>query len=690
MRRLWFDLETRSPVPITEGTYRYAEQAEVLLFIYAVDDGPVQVYEPLSQQMPQELHEVLSDPRTEMAAHNVAFDRTILLACGYKYPLHASRFFCTMTAARMVRLPGSLDQLCRALGLPDAYSKRDGNKLIKRFCIPNALNKFTQPADAPGEWKRFVDYAIHDVVAMRECMKRIPNVMNEVERGLYTYTALMNDRGVLIDRTLAVRATFNVTELKAKLRLEARRLADDAEFNVVSQQALLAYLKQFGIELVDARQATLEAFVESEQASVLPGEVLALLRTRLKTSKAAVAKYPTVLKRLNRDDRLRGLIAHAGAGNTHRDSSVGPQFQNLARPVWLDERFTMEEACQIAKDGTAEFYFDDPLQLYSDCVRGLVIPAAGHKLCVADLSNIEGRSIVWLANEEWKLKYFRDFDEKKIRFDNYVAAYAKAFNIAPSTVTKDQRQVGKVMELAFSFGGSTGAFITFAAIYRVDLDKMARSVRETADSALWADCESGYDWFNEKGMTYGISKDTWTGCYYLVKAWRAAHPQVVAMWEKSEVSMKNAINNPGVWFEAARGCHFYNDGGWMYARLPSGRMMVFPMARIEEGANGREGIVYMGVNSFTKKFGVQRTYGGRLAENWTQSFARDVLLWNVPMIEQEGYPIVARIHDELITEPPDNDSFSGARLAALMSTRQQWCPDLPLAATGEDLYRYQK
>ena len=691
MKRLWFDLETRSPIPINEGTYRYAEMVEILLFIYAFDDGEVAVWDVVSgAPMPAELHAALSDERVELAAHNVAFDRTVLMAaCGDRYPLIPERFYCTMTAARMARMPGSLDALCKALELPNTYAKKDGKALIKKFCIPAPDGHYVQPYDDPGAWKRFVTYAIDDVVAMRECMKRIPDVLNATERALYGYTTRMNDRGIRIDKQLAVTCAHQAVKFKAQFKAEARRLTGDDEFNVISQQALLAYLRERGVFLEDARLSTLQDFLESEHATLLPMEVLKVLSTRLKANKAAVAKFPAVIKRLNRDDRLRGLIAHAGAGNTHRDTSVGPQFQNLARPVLLGENFTMEQACEIAKDGTAELYFEDPMQFLSDCVRGMVIPDPGKKLCVADLSNIEGRSVVWLAKEEWKLQYFRDFDAGRIRFDNYVMAYAKAFGIEPKAVSKAQRQVGKVMELAFSYGGSIGAFITFAAIYRVDLDAMSLAVREAGDPALWKECESSFDWFEEKKMTYGLSLATWTGCYYLVKAWRAAHSEVVDSWTRSEEMFKAAIRNPGNWFEALNGCHFFNNAGWVFARLPSGRMMVFPMAREEQGT-GKSSITFMGVNSFTRKWGVQRTYGGRLVENFTQSFARDVLLWSVPLVEAAGYPVVLRVHDEFVTETPDDPAFTGEGLAKLMSAGQPWCPGLPLAAVGEDLYRYQK
>ena len=45
---LWNDLETYSTVPIGNGAWAYAEKAEVMLWAYAIDDGPVSVWDMCS------------------------------------------------------------------------------------------------------------------------------------------------------------------------------------------------------------------------------------------------------------------------------------------------------------------------------------------------------------------------------------------------------------------------------------------------------------------------------------------------------------------------------------------------------------------------------------------------------------------------------------------------------------------
>ncbi len=41
---LWLDLEAFGEVPIKNGTHAYAENVEIMLFAWAIDTAPVQVW----------------------------------------------------------------------------------------------------------------------------------------------------------------------------------------------------------------------------------------------------------------------------------------------------------------------------------------------------------------------------------------------------------------------------------------------------------------------------------------------------------------------------------------------------------------------------------------------------------------------------------------------------------------------
>ena len=79
-----------------------------------------------------------------------------------------------------------------------------------------------------------------------------------------------------------------------------------------------------------------------------------------------------------------------------------------------------------------------------------------------------------------------------------------------------------------------------------------------------------------------------------------------------------------------------------------------------------------------------------IVHNCVQAIARDVFMCGFRAAEREGYAVVSRVHDELITEVPDDPRYNAGRLSALMATNPPWAVGLPLAAAGREMYRYAK
>ena len=131
--KLWLDLETYSGDDLKEvGTYVYAENAEILLFAYAVDEGPVAVWDCTSEDAPSELLSALHDA-TEVWAANAQFDKAILAGpAGAHLPrIELTRWRCSMAQALSHALPASLGDLCTVLKVPEDQAKnKEGKKLI--------------------------------------------------------------------------------------------------------------------------------------------------------------------------------------------------------------------------------------------------------------------------------------------------------------------------------------------------------------------------------------------------------------------------------------------------------------------------------------------------------------------------------------------------------------------------------
>lgn len=348
----------------------------------------------------------------------------------------------------------------------------------------------------------------------------------------------------------------------------------------------------------------------------------------------------------------------------------------------------------------------DVMQLTSDCIRGTIIAPPGRKLVVADLANIEGRTLAWLAGEEWKLDAFRAYDTfvldehgrripekddfKRVGPDLYKVAYARSFNIDPKDAVGQKRQIGKVMELGLGYEGGVAAFLTFAAVYRMDLERLADAVHSTASKEALAAGYRMHEWALKqpgmKALAKGLPQNVYVACEVLKAAWREAHAMTKALWKQAKDSTAAAIELPGTVFEIGEHLKVRRDGAWLRLRLPSGRYLCYLQPKVAEDGQ----ISYMGVNQYTRQWTRIKTYGGKLIENATQAAARDVLAANMPTVDAAGYEIVLSVHDELITETPDDSRFSSDELARLMSVVPAWAEGLPLSAAGFETYRYRK
>ena len=686
MNTTWLDLETFSTIPIKHGVHRYAERAEILLFAYAFDDAPVSLWDVTRDEMPTDLADTLRDPTTLITAHNSAFDRTILRHCLPDLCPPIERWRDTMVMALAHSLPAALGQLCEVLRIPTDQAKdKAGKRLIQLFCQPRPKNVKIRRATAethPIEWSRFCDYAKLDIIAMRECFKSMP-VWNSTpdELALWHLDQQINDRGVQIDLDLARAAVRATDREQARLADRTQELTEGAVAAATQRDALLRHiLESYSIDLPDLQQATLERLIESSHS--LPAEVAELLSIRLSASSTSTAKYQKIMECTSRDGRLRGLLQFNGASRTGRWAGRGPQFHNLPRGDVHGAE--LDAGIAALKSDCEDLLVDDVMGLCTSAIRGVIVAPPGRKLVVCDLSNIEGRVAAWLSGEAWKLDAFRDFDAGT-GHDLYILAYAKSFSCDPEYVTKDQRMIGKIQELALQYGGGANAFATFARAYGIDMDDMATKAKAVLPSETWDSASSLLKFMQKQGATSDLSDLAWTACDSFKRLWREAHPAIVRYWTTLDHAAAHAINNPREETEAGL-CGLEMRGKWLRIRMPSGRYLCYP--DIDRGENDK--LSYAGIHQFTRKWTRVDTRGPKLLENLTQAVSRDILAHGLRLAEAEGYRIVLSVHDELIAEVTDTPAYSVQGLAACMSATPDWASDLPLAAAGFETYRYKK
>lgn len=344
------------------------------------------------------------------------------------------------------------------------------------------------------------------------------------------------------------------------------------------------------------------------------------------------------------------------------------QLQNLPQNH-LDHIDEVRELLRRRDMETLELLYDSIPDVLSQLIRTALIADEGKTFLVADYSAIEARVIAYLAGERWRQEVFSG--DGKI----YEASYAKAFNVPIESVKKGspERQKGKIMELALGYGGGTNALLAFGA------DKLGLNENELQE---------------------------------LVTAWRNASPMIPGLWRRVEDAARQALEYPGrrvtvmrkyrdplrrAENEALTGktgysqdflaggevCTFWRDTDALRCKLPSGRVLSYWQARIENGS-----VVFMGQNQTTRKWEKTQTWGGRLVENIVQAFARDCLAEAMVRLADSGYNIAFHVHDEVIVEAPETESWHS--IAEIMSKPLDWAPDLLLRADGYETKFYKK
>lgn len=700
MTKLWIDRETFSELDLTEvGTYQYAEHAHDLLLAYAIDDEPARVWDCTCEPCPEELFEAMQEA-DEVWAHNAQFDKAVHNGPAQRHlpRIELSRWRCSMALALSHALPASLSDLCEVLKVPENLSKlAEGKKLVQLFTRPQPANRKLRIASRhthPAEWGRFKAYAANDIEAMRESVKRMPRWNWSAEAiAEWHCDQRINERGFAVDRDLARAGAEAAVIEKERIGSQFRDLTAGVVDRPSQRQQFLNYLNtRFGLTLDNTRSDTFQQEIKRPD---LPAECKDLMRLSIAANKTSTAKYAALEPAIQSDDRFRGGLQFAGASRTRRWAGRLFQPQNLpSRGLPDAEVIESYIACLKAVGADVDLFFDNLMLLGAAALRGLVVASLGHKLEVADLSNIEGRMLAWVSGEGWKLKAFREYDAG-VGPDLYKVTASIITGIPAMEVPKSLRNsIGKVADLASGYMGGVPGYQNFARAYNVKLADYWDALQKNVDPALIVKARQNFDqWGRDQATSLEISDLEWVASETCKLAWRARHPATVRFWYSLQDAAKNAIRNWGSVFEVNEHIRVkgitHLDQRWLVVRLPSGRYLTYFDPRLVDDT-----ITYMGEateeGKTTRQWVRVWTHGGKMTGNVCQTLARDILAPSLLEAEARGYTPVLTVHDEVITEVPDTPEFDADGLVRILATNPKWATGLPLAAAGFEAYRYKK
>lgn len=655
------DFESFSFADLTiEGAYRYSTDpsTEVILASYKVDDGPIQRWRP-GEPYPFEGYD------GPIFAWNAQFERLVwwyVLAEQHGWPIiPLERFYCVAAQSRANALPGKLDSASRCLRI---RHKKDmeGHKLMKRICIPIDGQRYEPTTD---ELERLHAYCDRDVEAEAE-LTGLMRPLSEQEWATYHAAERINDEGVGVDLPFAKAAVGYAEE-------ERRVFAHDLEVltgGEVSAHTQHLRVKKWVLPRVDEpvvkmmtryvddeKKHSLDKAVrhnilerEDEEPGFVPEDVLKVLEIVDLASRSSIAKYKAMVERhmpsewTGGANRLCGLYLPFGAGQTGRMSSVAVQVHNLMRDV-LDNAQEAIDAF-IRGDRAALDEMGHVIPMLSKLLRPALVPDPGNFHGWGDWSAIEARVLPWLSAEPTADPFLQ-------MFHNDVDVYIETMK----SMGLPGRQEAKVVVLSLGYAGGIGALRAMARNYGVYVDE-----------------DEGQRW---------------------VWGWRDRNPWAGRFWRNLWGAAFHAIEAPGSIRAAGRVAYCYNPDvlnglGALWCRLPSGRVLTYPGARIElvetPWGEERPGITAIKGNWLPKQgekeWPRMILWNGLAAENVTQATAADILLDALKACLRAKLRVVAHTHDEIVLEASKRNIKRQADwLKNIMELQPNWAETpIPLKA----------
>lgn len=631
----------------------------------------------LHRDIPAELASI-DWSRTLLLCHNTAFDGLILQ---HHYGVVPAAYLDTLSMARALHgnaIRADLDTVARFYG--------KGNKLEDVLMRTQGIEDLELPEHKELLLKTAA-YCIVDTDLCHDIFWEMAKKLPSLEFELIHYTINMFANPVLeIDLQLAAEARDEeiarrealfkkcipdeaVTEWRAAHRGKADRELTDHQVRakLLRKDAFYAdMLREFGVEPPRKWSTKQDKMVESFSKDLL----VALQEAIQPDAEDGEDLYDLLQARIDANSTITVTRAERLI-NLGKNGWKAPVGYNYYRAV--TGRWGGANKCNFQN-----FSRGGKLRRSIRAQRGYVLP-------VIDSSQIEARTLAWIAGADWKLAVFRAYDvvigakhKKTGEFkplkgdpdvfllnltnkddawepvregpDNYRVAYATSFKLPVDQVTKEQRQIGKVQELALGYRGAVGAFNSMARNYGMKMPE--NEVRR------------------------------------VVQAWRRANKEIVAFWAACEDVLHQLCRGKSGRFGRDNVLEYGVWNNLPQIKLPNGMTLKYPGLRAEMSVDkfGRERLRH----KYDTAEGPKDIYDGLVCENITQALARIVVGYqSLELARQERW--VMTTHDEGVFHVPTS-RVKAFYLHALkvFRTPPSWAADLPVNGDGGWAREYSK
>jgi DNA polymerase len=577
-----FYSQTYSLSKLTTEEYIRSDDFEVIGVSVQVDDGEPQWFSGTHSETKEWLNQFNWSDAFALA-HNAMFDSAIL---SWIFDIRPKAWLDTLAMARATDGLEAGNSLAK---LGERY-----NVGTKGTEVLNALGK-RRGDFSPIDLAKYGSYCNNDVSMTYLLFQILVKRFSMSELKLIDLTLSMFYNPVLrLDTPLLEQHLMQVKSRKEKL-LEACISDKDT---LMSNPKLAELLVSLGVEppmkISPANGKETYAFAKNDEGF------------------KALAEHP--------DERVQAIVAaRLGTKSTLEETRT-------ERFIGISLRGKMPVPLRYYAAHTGRWGGDDKLNLQNlprkSLLKKAIVAPKGYVLVDADSSQIEARTVAWLAGQNDLVKAF---DDKQ---DVYKIMASSIYGKVETEITADERFVGKTTILGAGYGMGATKFSLQLKTFGVEID----------------DAEASR----------------------IISVYRETYGWIPNLWKEANRSLE-ALSNKQT---AKVGCQSQalslTDSGFL---LPSGLHLNYPDLRKDSDDQW----------SYASRRGRIKIYGGKIVENLCQALARCVIGEQMLRISKR-YKVALTVHDAVMAVVKEEERDDAIRyVAECMSWRPKWAETLPLA-----------
>jgi len=600
-----------------------------------------------------------------LVSHNAHFDSGVyerLVELGLAPRIKPAAWYCTANMSAC---------LCNRRSLEEA-AKHLLNVQLDKSVRDRANGKTPDQMKAEGWWLDMVKYGRRDSVTTRELFVKHADKWPAFERALADQTSRQGKRGVQVD---VAKLTDYIKTAHSMLKDCEATLPWIAEGAApTSPKAIAEQCRREGIPSPPVKAHEGEEAFDQWEALYSPRFAWAANVAKRRSISKFLESLETIKERLTPDGILQFRLKYFGAHTGRWSGDGGVNMQNLRKePLFRDDKgFLINEPDRLKEIEQSQIE-RKPLPGYVTAsldIRSILIPRAGKKMIVSDLSQIEPRVLAWVVGNQELLDMMAAGQSPYEAFARQQMGWTGG---DLKKADKDRYALSKAQVLGLGYQCAWEKFIKLA------WDQARCDVTKDDPEFVPMLNEDGEPMLNTDGTPRMVSGYGFVA-RRIVKDFRARNPLTVALWKHLDKAYKDSVLD-----------------GEFTIELPSSRKLTYRKVAREWVKHFDEEIQKWRNRCCVRAEAIKNgklmrvpLYGGALTENMIQAIARDVFGFHCLELDRnfgEG-TVLFTAHDEAVCEVEKD--VTAKDVERVMSQCPDWIKGLPVAAEAKEVPHYLK